>query len=156
MHSDNTGNYFLRVFANRLRANTFNAVATATDCTDSNNAFGVVNADNHATINFSLECDGQSSPDSEPNTDDGELSVTLTSGSCTITQANTSFVSYEFTLTASGSASGSVDTRFDFEWLENPGIVIQSSGCGPIEKDNRIAYVALMTHQQQPGLAAKQ
>jgi hypothetical protein len=128
VYSDSAGNYFLRVFANRLRANTFNAVATADGCTGSNNAFGVVNTDNHATINFSLDCEGQSNPDPEPSMNDGELSVTLTSGSCTITQANTNFVSYEFALSASGSASGSVDTRFDFEWLENPGIVIESCG----------------------------
>ena len=120
--SDNSGEYFLRLFADRLVINTFNATATATDCEASAPLFSPVDADNDATIDFALECEAGADPD--PG--DGELSVELSSGVCTITQVGD--FTYEFALSANGTASGSVDTRFDFEWLENPGIIIEDCG----------------------------
>jgi hypothetical protein len=122
--SDSSGEYFLRLFADRLALNTFNAMATADGCEASAAFFSPVDADNDATIDFALECAAGGDPDPDPG--GGDLYVELSSGVCTITQIND--FTFEFSLSANGTASGSVDTRFIFEWLENPGIYIEDCG----------------------------
>ncbi|MCZ6829738.1 MAG: DUF4214 domain-containing protein [Gammaproteobacteria bacterium] len=63
LFSDSKGEYFVRIIADRLVANTFNAWAEAEGCQPSAGQFGVVDANNGATINFSLDCgDGDPPP----------------------------------------------------------------------------------------------
>lgn len=121
--SNSTGDYFLRIFADRLRANTFNAVAAAEGCDDSAAVFGIVNADNHATINFSLDCGEQDNPDDGSNggngDDDSETgSISIEAASCTAVRFSFGTIQYnEINLsgTASGPVGASVSGTVDLE-----------------------------------------
>jgi len=113
--SNNSGDYFLRVFANRLQAgNTFWANAAVEGCTPSENQSALVNpATNHAIINFNLAgCIQQDDPNNGNNAGNGDdepedSAISIEAASCTAVRF--SFGSIQFNeINVSGTASGPV------------------------------------------------
>jgi len=116
VYSNSKGNYFVRVFADRLQGgDTFNAIAAVEGCDRSIAQSDTINVDNHAIINFILDCEDTSTteppttepppPTTEPPTTES-LSLTISSATCFVGDRFSFGAIVYNVIQVSGTASG--------------------------------------------------